>query len=115
VLALRGFKSRKLLGRRLFLILGFPVRERLAIDSFARGSFADVDSARLRRFAIPVGETVSAEARGDHQIDVLHVGTPAEMVEKTAECGRFELELLLVHDGACFGLSKGLWIAFRRW
>lgn len=98
---LRRIERGELLGRRFLLMFAFPLREWFAVDALARLIFAHVDAAFCRRFAIPVGQTIAAEAGKDHQIDVLHVGAfGIEMLEQAPECGRFQ-----------FGIAHGLFLA----
>src|SRR4029453_6441294 len=82
---------------RLFLVLLLPARERFAVDALARGVLVHFDAARFGGFAVPVGKAVAAEARCDHKIDVLHVGTLVQMREQAPERGGLEFGIAIDH------------------
>src|SRR5262249_35520934 len=70
---LRRRESRLLFRRRVLLVARFPFRLRHAVDDRARLVFREREALRLSGIAVPVAETVAAEAAMDHQIDVLHI------------------------------------------
>ena len=80
-----------LLGRRLALVLRFPLGKWHAVDDLARRLAAQV-SMRLR---YPVGQAVAAEAGQNHQIDVLHVLAFIKVGNQSSERGGFEFGLLV--------------------
>src|SRR5262249_14398888 len=86
---LRRLERGELLRRRFLLMLGLPLRERLAVDALAGLILCHRLSALFGSLAIPVGEAVATEAGQDHQVDVLHVGARGiQMLQQAAErCG----------------------------
>src|SRR4051812_5126705 len=96
---LRRLERGDLLRCGFFLMFGFPLRERLAVNALARLVLAEVHAALGGRFAIPVGEAVAAETGEYHQVDVLHIGALlVEMRKQPAEGRGFELGILIVHS-----------------
>src|SRR5215218_8426055 len=93
------FKCGLLLGRGFLLILRFPLLERHAVDRFAALILAHWHALGVRCFLHPVGEAIAAEAGEIHHVDILHVGTRAQMVEQTPEGGGFEFGAGLVVHG----------------
>ena len=86
-----GFRHRGLLlGRRLFLILGLPFLVGHAVDDLPRFRVGQPDALRLGFLAIPAAEAIPAKAGEVHQVDVLHVGSLAQMLNQAAECGGFQ-------------------------
>src|SRR5690606_29017700 len=77
--------------RRFGLILCLPLLIRHAVDQLARLFLRHRDALFPRRFLIPVRQAVAAEAGEVHQVDILHVGTVAQMRHELAEGGRFQL------------------------
>src|SRR5690606_15703041 len=63
----------QLLRRRLALVAGLPLVERLAVHDRACLVLVERDAVFRGRLAIPIGQAVAAEAGEDHQVDVLHV------------------------------------------
>src|SRR5690606_25761918 len=106
--AARGLERGQLGGACLALVLRLPLRERLAVDGFAGLVPVHLKAARLRRLAIPVGQTVAAEAGEDHQVDVLHVRALLQQVfTQATEDRRFDL------DGVVVGVVHGGSLAAR--
>ena len=96
--ALRRLEGGQLLRSGLLLVLRLPLRERLAVDRFARLVPGHGDAARFGGFAVPVRQAVAAEAGEDHQVDVLHVRSFLHQVlQQPAESGGF--------DGGGFGIE----------
>lgn len=76
-----GGEGGKLCGRRFRLVFCFPLRKGFAVDAFARCVLVHGHATRLRRVAVPVGQTIAAEAAGNHQVDVLHVAARMQMIK----------------------------------
>src|SRR5207302_2999587 len=85
-----------LLGARLFLVLLAPFVVGHAVDDLARLGIGQCQAALLGGGAVPFREAVAAEAGEVHQIDVLHIGALAQMLDQRAERRRFELGAGLV-------------------
>jgi hypothetical protein len=66
-----------------------------AVDDLARLVLVERDARLVGRVAIPVGQAVAAEAGEVHQVDVLHVGALAQMLDERAEGGRLEVAPLV--------------------
>src|SRR5262249_52092059 len=85
----------------LFLVLGLPLLERLAVDDLAALVLGHRHALLVRRLLHPVGEAIAAEAGEIHQVDVLHVGTAAQVLDQAAIDGGFEFGAgLLVHGNS---------------
>ena len=97
MLRLCGRKRRELFGRRFRLMLRFPLRERFAVDALARGVLVDCYATLGGGLSIPVGEAVATEASADHQVDVLHVASGAQVVEQMPECCGFQFDVEFSH------------------
>src|SRR5580700_4274210 len=103
MLGLGGGESRLLLGARLLLVLLAPFVIGHAIDDLARLRVAQRDTLFLGRGAIPFRQAVAAEAGEVHQIDVLHIGALAQMLDQGAEGRGFELGAgLVIHSHLLF-------------
>ena len=87
---LRGVERGQLFLRGRFLVLLLPLLERLTVDPLARFLATDRRACGLGGFLIPVGQTVAAETGEDHQIDVLHVRSFAQMRQQAAERSGFQ-------------------------
>src|SRR6185369_6287392 len=74
-----------LLGARLLLVLGLPVLVGHAVDDLARALLGKLQALGVGRLLVPVGEAVAAEAGQIHQVDVLHLAAPAQMLHELAE------------------------------
>src|SRR5690606_5154475 len=83
-----------LLRARLGLVLLLPLGVWHPVDDFPGRLVVHVDAALLGGGPIPFRETVAAEARQIHQVDVLHLGMGAEMLDQGAEGRSLQL-------GAC--------------
>src|SRR5581483_12521155 len=57
----------------------------------AGGTLVHLEALGLGGFLVPVAEAVAAEASKVHQVEVLHVGALAQMLDQPAEGGGFEL------------------------
>src|SRR5690606_19373915 len=68
-----------------------------AVDDLAGPVLVEGDAGLLGRVAIPVGQTVAAEAGEVHQVDVLDVAALAQMPDQPAE--RRRLQRLLLFAG----------------
>ena len=71
------------------MLLPFLIRH--AVDALARGGLAQVEPNILGRLAVPTGQTVAAEARELHQVDVLNVASLPQVVHEAPECGGLDL------------------------
>src|SRR5262245_61049943 len=76
---------------RLGLVLGLPGLVRHPVDDLPRLFLAEREPLSRGRLMVPAGETIAAEARKLHQVDVLHVGPLAQMRYEPAEGGGLEL------------------------
>ena len=90
VLLLRRLECCELFRRRGLLVLGLPLRERLAVDAFARGVLVELDAALGGRFAVPVGQAVAAEARGIIRSMFCTSLRGVQMIEQAPERGGLE-------------------------
>src|SRR3954470_24899879 len=87
-----GLGKRGLLLRtRIFLVFRLPLFIWHAIDKLASVLIGKADTLRFRLLAIPAAQAVPAESREIHHVDVLHVGTLAQMLHQATECGSFQL------------------------
>mmetsp|Transcript_35953 Transcript_35953/g.99707 ORF Transcript_35953/g.99707 Transcript_35953/m.99707 type:complete len:202 (-) Transcript_35953:18-623(-) len=92
VLRLRRLEDRHLvLGRRLLVPL-LPLRVRLAINSFACVRILHGQAVDLRPGVVPLREAVAAEAREIHEVDVLHVGAPLQVLYQLPKSVGLDLE-----------------------
>ena len=78
-----GVHARQLLRSRVGLVAGFPFGGGQPVDHLARGRFAQ----RRAGLDDPVGQTIAAEAREAHQIDVLRIVAVAQVPHQMAERG----------------------------
>src|SRR5690606_2089854 len=90
---LRLLELRELLRCRGGLIARLPFVIRHAVDALLGRAEIDIDALLLRRLDVPLAEAISAKAREDHQVDVLHVLSLVEMLQQASKHGRVELEL----------------------
>ncbi len=105
----RGFPEGSLLILGgLFLMLGLPFLVRHAVDRLSALVLAHRHAVRIGRILHPVGQAVAAEAGEVHEIDVLHVGARAQVLEQPAERGRLELGARLLVDCGVAGHGCGL-------
>jgi hypothetical protein len=95
-----------LLRARFFLMLGAPLVIRLAIDEFAAFFLGHGQTFFIRRVLHPVRQAVAAETGQIHQIDVLDVGTGAQVADQAPENGGFQFRSGFVVDR--HGLGPGL-------
>src|SRR5262245_9276890 len=103
-------KGGLLLGRGFLLVLGPPFVVRHAVDGGAALVLAHGQALGVGRLLHPVGQPVSAEAGETHQVVVLHVGAPAQVLDQPSEHGGFELGAGLVveiHDRFLFAPPPG--------
>src|SRR5262245_27263386 len=98
----RGF----LVGRRLFLILRLPFLERHAVHGLAALVLRHCHALGVGGILHPVRQAVAAEAGEVHQVDVLHVGARAQMLEQAPERGGFELRAGLVVHGVFSAFAR---------
>src|SRR4051812_2215101 len=82
---MRNLQPLRLRRRGLFLILRLPLLIRHAVDTLACLRIRHGDALLLRFLAIPAREAVAAEAGEIHEIDVLHIGALAQMLDQAAE------------------------------
>src|SRR5580704_220697 len=99
VLVLLGGEGGLLLGGRLLLVLLAPLVVGHAVDDLARLRVAELDALFLGRRAVPFRQAVAAEPGQVHQVDILHVGTLAQMRDEGAEGRGFEFGAGLVVHG----------------
>src|SRR6185437_548313 len=71
---LRMFECRLFFGCDFGLVFLLPFGSRHAIDDFARLIFFQRNAFFRGCLAIPIAQTIAAEASSNHQIDVLHIG-----------------------------------------
>src|SRR5581483_11716106 len=88
-----------LFGAGVALIFRFPGLVGHAVDGFAALVLGQRHALLVGGVLQPVGEAVAAEASEIHQIDVLDVGSFAQMPEKAAVGGRFEFRSGLLING----------------
>src|SRR5690606_15354566 len=69
------FHASELFWCRLALVLRFPLRHRHAVNQFPRGILVALETG----VANPVRQTIPAEAREPHQVDILCVGAVAQV------------------------------------
>jgi hypothetical protein len=50
-----------------------------------RGGEIDVDALLARGFVVPLGQAIAAEARENHELDVLHIPPLVEMSDQAAQ------------------------------
>jgi hypothetical protein len=74
---------RELFGGRLALVPRLPFGGGHAVDQLARAGLV----ARKASLTDPVGEAVAAEPRNAHQVNVLRVGTMAQVANQTTKRG----------------------------
>src|SRR3954466_936423 len=67
-----------------------------AVDRLAALVLADPDALGVGLFLHPVRQAVAAEAGQVHQVDVLDVGAPAQVLDQAPENGGFEFGFGLV-------------------
>src|SRR3954454_21944980 len=81
-----GSRKRRLLFRcGLLLVLPAPFVIRHAVDDFARLRVGQRNAALLGSLPIPARQAVAAEPGEVHQVDILHIGTLAQMRDKRAK------------------------------
>src|SRR5437016_9263971 len=90
---LRTLESGLLLGAGFFLKPLLPFVGNHAIDDFARLVFSKHDILFPGRLPEPVTETVPAKSGQNHHIDILHIATLAQMVDKPAKYRRLYFRL----------------------
>src|SRR3954447_10169879 len=81
-------------GRFFLLVLRLPLLIGHAVDLLAALVLSERNALSVGRFLHPVAEAIAAEAREIHQVDVLHLGARAQMLDEAAE-----------HRGVEFGLG----------
>src|SRR5262245_38425349 len=96
MLVRRPGERRLLLGRGILLVLLPPFVIGHAVDSGTALILAQGQAPGVGRLLHPVGQAVAAEAGEIHQIDVLHVGARARVLDQAPEYGGFELGAGLV-------------------
>src|SRR5262245_15352902 len=89
-------ERRLLLGRGILLVLLPPFVIGHAVDSGTALVLAQGQAPGVGRLLHPVGQAVAAEPGEIHQIDVLHVGARAQVLDQAPEYGGFELGAGLV-------------------
>src|SRR5258708_35627663 len=93
------------LHRRELFGAGFTLMGRLpglighAVDGLAAFVLAHVSALGVGLLLEPVGQAVAAEAREIHQIDVLDIGTGAQMFDQAPEDGGFKFRSGFVVNG----------------
>src|SRR5665213_531447 len=105
MLVLLGGEAGLLIGARLPLVLAAPFVVRHAVDDLARLRVAELDALFPGGGAVPFRQAIAAEPGEVHQVDVLHVGTLAQVLDEGAERRGFEFGAglvvdLLVHGGS---------------
>lgn len=115
---LRCRKRGELFDRCFRLVALFPRIVGFAIDVLTSGLPVECNATGSCRLAIPVSQAVATEAPGDHQVDVLYVGTFPQVADETAKHGGFEFSVQIGH-GEVFEVRDGsqprLGIAARSW
>src|SRR5437762_13451407 len=84
------FERGALLIARGSLMKFLPRLIRHAVDSRAAIIPAELHAALVGRLLEPIRQTVAAEARKVHEIDVLHVLSGAQMLDEPAKCSCLE-------------------------
>src|SRR4029453_2273500 len=101
-----------LLAARFLLVLRLPLLVRHAIDDLARLRVGERHALLLGGGAVPFRQAVAAEAGEIHQVDVLHVGAFAQVLDQAPERGGLQLGAgLVVH---CLPHSK-VWVSAISW
>jgi hypothetical protein len=88
-----------LFGAGFFLVLGFPLGVRHAVNHFAGVIEAELDLALVGCGLVPLGQAVAAKPRKVHQVNVLHVLAAVQVGDQAAKGGGFEFKALLVSHG----------------
>ena len=88
-----------LLRRRLRLVTRLPLRLRHAVDRLPALVPGHRHAALVGGFLHPVRQAIAAEAGEIHQVDVLHVGAAAQMLDQAAVDRGFEFRGGLLVDG----------------
>src|SRR5580698_5516770 len=84
------FECRLLRRRRVVLVFGAPFVKRHAVDDLAALVLGHRQALGVGRVLHPVGQAVAAETGQIHQVDVLHVGAAAEVLDQAAIDGGLE-------------------------
>src|SRR4029077_9232667 len=101
------FTRRLLRGRGFLLVLRLPLLVRHAVDRRAARLLGKRHALFVGGVLPPVRQAVAAEAREIHQVDVLHVGARAQVLDQAAEHGGLELGLgFVVHNGVPRDLTE---------
>src|SRR5580700_502279 len=93
------FECRLLIGGRFVLMLGAPFVVGHAVDDLAAFVLGHRQAFGVGRVLHPVGQAVAAEAGQIHQVDVLHVGAGAQVLDQPAVDGGFKLGLVVGSHG----------------
>ena len=75
---------------RLPLVALLPLRKRHAVNTKAGIVLRHLNALRLRRFPIPIRETIAAKTRQYHQINVLNIRAILQMPEQPPKGGGFQ-------------------------
>src|SRR4029079_4644284 len=86
----RLLERRLLLLRRLFLVLGLPLLERLAVDDLSALVPGHRNALGVGGVLHPVRQAIAAEAGEIHHVDVLHVGAATQMLDQALVDGGLE-------------------------
>src|SRR4029453_12197243 len=112
MLPLRRRERGLLLRRRFLLMLLAPFVVGHAVHDLAGLGIAQRDALFLGGGAVPFRQAVAAETGEVHQIDVLHVGAFAQMLDQAPERGGFQLGAgLVVHRGP----HSKVWVSAISW
>src|SRR6516225_8152318 len=92
------FERSLLFGRGVLLVFGAPFVIGHAVDDLAALLLGHRDSLGVGGIFHPVGEAVAAKTGQIHQIDVLHVGARAQVLDQAAVDGGFEFRTGILID-----------------
>jgi pheromone shutdown-related protein TraB len=86
-------------------VLGLPLVVGHAVDHLAGFRIAELHATLDRRGAHPLGQAVAAEPREVHDVEVLHIGTLAKMLDQAAERRGLDLDERGGWDRWCHALG----------
>src|SRR5262245_24599952 len=91
----------------LLLVLGLPFLVRHAVERLPALGLGHRHAARIGGVLHPVRQALAAEAGKIHQVEVLHIGALAQMLDEAPERGGLELGagLVVKRHGASFRLN----------
>ena len=83
------------------MVFSLPLAVRHTVYRFTRGLVAHIETPFRCRGAIPFGQAISAKAGQIHDIDILNIGSFAEVRDEATKYRGLQLDFTgLVHDAA---------------